>query len=132
MASPSTYHHFRTPRHEPQTLADERSHHGGSESTTSPQGSCGSHHSTTRYRSTAATSDRSWFRRFGTICARCSQRLHRKALRQWLALGSGSCLGATAWSGHLVAIAFSLFIFVLLGQVKSRTSALALMVGYYA
>ena len=37
-----------------------------------------------------------------------------------------------AWSGRLAAIAFSLFIFVLLGQVKSRTSALMLMLGYYA
>ena len=131
MASQSTEHSFITPRHEPQTLADERSHRGRSESTTSPQGSCGSHHSTTPCRSTADTSGRSWFRRFGTICARCSRVLHTRAWRGLL-LGSGSAIGALAWSGHLAAVPISLLIFLVLGFQQTRTRALALMVSYYA
>src|SRR5204863_6205733 len=93
MASQSTEYSFITPRQESETLVAERSHRGGSENTTSLQDSCGSHPSTTRYRSTADTSGRSWFRRFGNICARCSRVLHTRAWR-CLLLGSGFAIGA--------------------------------------
>src|SRR5438132_1079556 len=80
MASQSTEHSFITPRQEPETLRDESSRRGGSENTASTQDSCGSHPSTTRCRSTADTSGRSWFRRFGTICAHFSGIEHKTTL----------------------------------------------------
>src|SRR5205823_6306775 len=107
MASQSTEHSFIRPHQEPQTLVGEPSHRGGSESTASPQDSCGSHHSTTRCRLTADTTDRLRFRRFATICARCSQLLEQGGAKQCLAL-AGLCVGATAWIGYLAAIPISL------------------------
>src|SRR5438046_980340 len=88
MASQSTEHSFITPRQELQTLVGDLSRRGGSESTASPQDSYGSHPSTTRCRSTADTSGRSWFRRFDTICASCSV-LYTKTGRRCLLLGTG-------------------------------------------
>jgi apolipoprotein N-acyltransferase len=132
MASQSTEHSFITLRQEPQTLVGEPSHRGGSESTASPQDSCGSHHSTTRCPSTADTSGRSWFRRFDIICARCNRVLHTRAGRCCLLLGSGFAVGALAWSGHLATIPLSLLILLLLGRLETRKQALALMVSYYA
>jgi len=132
MASQSTEHSFLTPRQEPETLGDESSRRGASENTALPQDSCGSHPSTTRCRSTADTSDRSWFRRFGTIYAPFRRVLQTRAVRRCIMGGSGFGLGAAAWSGHLAAIPLSLLIFLLLGFQQTRSRALGLMVSYYA
>src|SRR6266478_1680560 len=132
MASQSTEYFFITPYQEPQTLVAEPSHRGGSESTASPQDSCGSRHSTTRFRSTADTSGRSSFRRFGTICARCSRVLHTRAARRCLLMAGGFAVGAIGWSGYLATIPISLLILLLLGRLETRKRALGLMVSYYA
>jgi hypothetical protein len=132
MASQSTEHSFITPRQEPQTLVGEPSHHGHSESTTSPQDSYGLHPSTTRCPLIADTTDQSRFRRFGTICARCRRVLHTRVARRCLLMGSGFVLGAFAWSGYLATIPISLLILLLLGRLETRKQGLGLMVSYYA
>src|SRR5437763_842788 len=83
MASQSTEYSFITPRQELETLLDDQSERGHSGSTSCPEAACGSHHSTTRYRSIADTSGRSWFRRFGTTCARFS-RVDIRVLHGWI------------------------------------------------
>jgi hypothetical protein len=132
MASQSTEHSFITPRQEPETLRDESSRRGGSENTASTQDSCGSHPSTTRCRSTADTSGRSWFRRFGTICAHFSGTEHKTTLHWSLLIGAGFLVGCVAWSGYLPTIPLSLLVFLLLGRLGTRQRVIGLMVGYYA
>src|SRR5438067_175212 len=123
MASQSTEYSFITARQEPQTLVGDPSHRGGSESTASTQASCGSHPSTTRYRSTADTTDQSRSHRFATVCARFSRELHTRAGRLCLVPGSGFAIGALAWSGYLATIPLSLLILLLLGRLETRKRA---------
>src|SRR5437667_4385990 len=132
MASQSTESSFVTPRREPQTLVGEPSHRGHSESMTSPQDSYGSHPSTTRCPLIADTTDRSRFRRFGTICAPFRGARHNTTLRWCLLIGMGVLIGSIAWSGYLPTIPLSLLVFLLLGRLGTRQRVLGLMVGYYA
>ena len=123
---------FPTAQHDSATTCNDPSIRGPLAPTKSNREPSGSSPRSIATASTAATTGPFQSPGFDTISARCG-RSQRKFLSSRLVLPVvAASTAATAWSGHLAAIPFSLVAPLLVYHTKSRKHAYASMFSYYA
>src|ERR1700719_189615 len=123
---------FPTAQDDSATISNAHSIRGPMAPTKSNRELCGSSRRSIATASTAAITARFQLRRFGTISAHFGPSLQRLLSSSVTLPAVAATTAATAWSGHLAAIPFSLVAPLLVYRMRSRKHAYVSMFSYYA